>query len=169
MRILVAGFGNVLRGDDGVGVHVVQHLCGGGVPAEVELLEVGIGGIHLVQSLLDGAGALIVVDAMASGRPPGSVVVLVPDVTDPSDLGIHELRDRVADMHLANPSRALAVARGLGVLPEAVWLVGVEPVDEEAWGEALSPEVEAAVAVAAHEVREVVRGCGIRWPAPAGG
>lgn len=165
----MAGFGSVLRADDGVGVHVVQRLVEGGVPENVDVLEIGSGGIHLVQELLDETDALIVVDSLVSGRLPGSVAVVVPDVADPSLLGVHDLRDQVADMHLANPHRALTVARGLGVLPDKVWIVGVEPVEEGAWGEELSPPVAAAVAVATAQVREVVTAAGIPWPAPAEG
>lgn len=166
VRIVVAGFGNVLRGDDGVGVRVIEHLVGAPVPDGVELLEIGSGGIHLVQSLLDPTSALVVVDAVSLGRRPGSVVVMRPDVIDPKLLDIHERRDRVGDMHLANPDRALTVARGLGVLPGEVWLVGVEPTDDEAWGETLTEPVASAVRVAADQVRRTVSAAGIPWPAP---
>lgn len=166
MRIVVAGFGNVLRADDGVGVVVVQHLAQTEVPAGVELVEIGSAGIHLVQTLLDGADVLVVVDALAGGRDPGSVVVMRPDVADPSALGVHDLRDQVADMHLANPERALTVARGLGVLPADVWIVGVEPLDDEAWGEDLSAPVALSVPVAAAQVRELVTSAGTPWLCP---
>lgn len=166
MRIVVAGFGNELRSDDGVGLHVMAELGHGPVPAGVEILEIGSGGIHLVQALLDATDALIVVDALSSGRHPGSVVVLVPDVADALSMDVHERRDHTADMHLANPDRALTVARGLGVLPPRVWLVGVEPADDEAWGEQLSPAVAGAVPVAADQVRQLVTAAGIPWPAP---
>jgi len=168
VRIIVAGFGNVLRADDGVGVGVVQHLARHDAPDGVELIEIGSGGIHLVQCLLDGADALVVVDAMSAGRTPGTVMVVRPEITDPSTLGVHDLRDQVADMHLASPDRALAVARGLGVLPAVVWMVGIEPVDDQAWGESLSEPVASAVVVAADQVRELVSGAGIRWASPAG-
>lgn len=163
MRILVAGFGNVLRGDDGVGVRVIEHLARAPVPEGVELLDIGSGGIHLVQSLMDATSTLVVVDAVALGRPPGSIVVMRPEVVDPLLLDVHARRDRVGDMHLANPDRALSVARGIGVLPPDVWLVGVEPTDREAWGETLSPAVAGAVPVAAAHVRQTVSSAGVRW------
>ena len=53
MRTLVAGFGNVLRGDDGFGVAVVRQLeLSGSAPAGTVLLEVGTGGVALAQALL---------------------------------------------------------------------------------------------------------------------
>ena len=52
MRVLVAGMGNELRGDDGFGVAVTHLLEGRDLGAEVTVREFGIGGIHLVQELL---------------------------------------------------------------------------------------------------------------------
>ncbi|MGH7416600.1 MAG: hydrogenase maturation protease, partial [Candidatus Rokuibacteriota bacterium] len=106
MRTLVAGFGNVLRGDDGFGVAVIQRLqAEGSFGDEVELMEVGTGGLWMAQELLAGYGRLIVVDAMTRGGAPGQLYVEeVQSVTPASEV----------DLHLAVPSRALAVAQALG-------------------------------------------------------
>ena len=65
-RVLVAGMGNALRGDDGFGIEVVRRLNQrSDLPPEVRVIEVGIGGIPLVQELLDRYGLLIIVDAVA--------------------------------------------------------------------------------------------------------
>ncbi len=64
-RVLVAGMGNVLRRDDGFGVEVAQRLTRSAVlPGEVKIIEVGIGGVHLVQELMDGYEALVIIDAV---------------------------------------------------------------------------------------------------------
>ncbi len=52
MRVLIAGVGNVLHGDDGFGVEVVRTMQRGEVPDGVVLTETGIGGIALVQDLM---------------------------------------------------------------------------------------------------------------------
>jgi len=157
MRILVAGVGNVLRGDDGFGVAVAQRLIEREVPEEVEILDIGIGGIHLVQELFAGADALVVIDAVDLGNTPGTVVVQRPDIREiagPDDL---------ADVHYATPERALMFARGLDILPAEVWLVGGQVVDAERLGEGLSPELARAVDPAADEVRRLVRELGVDW------
>lgn len=164
MRIVVAGFGNVLRGDDGFGVAVVRHLQERDVPAGVEPLDIGIGGIHLVQRLLDPVDGLVVVDAIDVGRAPGTVVVLRPDVEDVRDLPWNERSDALADMHYATPERAFLLARGLGILPPSTVVVGCQPLDAGRLGEGLSTRVAAAVGVAADEVRRVVSGIGVAWP-----
>jgi hydrogenase maturation protease len=164
VRVIVAGVGNVLRGDDGFGVVVAQRLDTERPPPEVKVMDTGIGGIHLVQELLDRTDALIVVDAVDRGRAPGTVFVMRPDVEDVYELPLQERRDFLADMHYATPERALALARGLGVLPESVWIVGCQPADADRLGEGLSEPVAGAVEEAAREVRRLVTELGIAWP-----
>lgn len=162
-RVVVAGFGNVLRGDDGVGVAVSHRLLDDPVPDGVTVMDVGIGGIALVQELLEPADGLVVVDAVDLGRPPGTVLVIRPDVADVTALPVSAQRDALADMHLANPDRALALAAGMGLLPAETWLVGCQPQDADGLGEALSPRLAAAVGPAAAEVRRLVTDLGIPW------
>jgi hydrogenase maturation protease len=156
VRAIVACFGNVLRGDDGIGAAVADALRASPLPAGVRVLEVGIGGIHLVQELLSGADVLLVVDTVDLGRPAGTVVVQRPDVRDVAELPVHQRRDELADMHLASPERALMVARGLGVLPPATWIVGVQSTDTEEPRHGLSEAARRAVPVAAREVRRLL-------------
>ncbi len=163
MRVVVAGMGNVLRGDDGFGVAVAQRLEAVAAPEGVDLLELGIGGIHLVQELLEPTDGLVVVDAVELGRPPGTVAVIRPDVKDVSTMSLQERRDELADMHYATPSRALMLASALTILPKTVWIVGCQPQDADRLGEGLSPVVAAAVDPAAAEVRRLVSKLGIRW------
>lgn len=163
MRIVIAGFGNVLRSDDGFGVAVIEHLSEGVVPPGVELMDVGIGGIHLVQSLMDGADGLVLVDAVEVDRSPGTVVVVRPDVQDVRDLTPTARREQLADMHFATPDRALMLARSMDVLPDRTVVVGCQPVDPRTPGRELSGEVAAAVEPAAAEVRRVVTDLGIDW------
>ena len=152
VRGLVACFGNVLRGDDGFGAAVAAHLSEAALPATVRVLELGIGGIHLVHELTDEIELLVVVDAIDLGRPAGQVVVQRPDVVDVWTLSATERRDELADMHFAVPARALMLARALEVLPAQTWLVGCQLVDDETLGAELSPAVAAGVAPAGEEV-----------------
>jgi hydrogenase maturation protease len=71
------------------------------------------------------------VDAGDVGRPPGTVVLLDPDITDVRELGISERRDALADMHLATPQRAFTLARGLDVLPAVTLIVGCQHADAQ--------------------------------------
>lgn len=156
MKILVAGVGNVLQGDDGFGVEVVRVLMTRPQPDGVQLTETGIGGIALVQDLMEGYDACIVVDAVDRDRPPGTVMVIEPDIIDVHALRPEQRHDLLADMHLATPSRALMVARALGVLPARSWIVGCQPAEIETLHIGLSATVQAAVPVAVAEVERCV-------------
>ena len=146
MRILVAGMGNVLRRDDGFGVEVARRLMGTtDLPANVTIVEVGIGGISLVQELLDKYDALLVIDAIQRDGPPGKVYVLEAEVPDLNDLAEPVRRDFLADMHYTTPSRALILAKALGVLPRKVMIVGCQPAVCDDLGLGLSEPVASAV------------------------
>lgn len=147
-RTLIAGFGNVLRGDDGFGVEVLRRLAERGVASEsVELLDVGTGGIRLAQELMTPYDRLIIIDAATRGGIPGSVYTLVVD-------GVRKTRE--IDMHTAVPSRALEVAQALGPLPPQIYLVGCEPAVVDEWTTDLSPVVASAVDKAIYEVERLL-------------
>lgn len=145
-RVLVGCVGNVLRGDDGFGPAVAGRLA---LPDGARMVETGIGGIALLQELMEGWDGLVVVDAIDRGAEPGTVFRIVPDVGEP----VH-----VPDVHLANPERVLTTAKGMGVLPDQVVIVGCQPAEVDELGEGLSPAVERAVDVAAREVERTVQG-----------
>jgi len=153
-KVLVAGVGNQLRADDAFGVEVAHRLMTMDLPEGVKVVETGIGGIALVQELQEGYDALVVIDAVDRGRPPGHVMLILLDVPHVNDMEWGERYDFLADVHLATPERALIMSKALGVLPDDTLMVGCQPVDAETPGIPMSPEVTAAVEVA---VAEVVR------------
>lgn len=153
MTAIVACFGNVLRADDGVGIVVAERLVNDPRMAGARVIEVGIGGLRLVQELMaEDVELLLVVDAVDLGREPGAVVVQRPLVLDVSTLSVQQRRDELADTHLATPARALMMARGLGVLPESVLIIGVQTTDTDEPRVGLSASTARAVPVVIEEV-----------------
>lgn len=150
MRVVVAAFGNELRGDDGFGIAVLRRLeaCRPtpDSPA-VRFLEVGTAGLRLAQELLTPCDRLIIIDAMMRGGRPGTVYVLKVDDVSAA---------REVDMHLAVPAQAMSVAQALGALPPETYLVGCEPSDVDELTMELSDRVQAAVDVAAAQVRSLM-------------
>jgi hydrogenase maturation protease len=144
-RILVAGVGNVLRGDDGFGPAVTELL--GHLPEGAEVIETGTGGIALLQELMVGCDGLVLIDACDRGAAPGTVFVLEPDVPE----GEHE-----PDVHLANPDRVLTMAKTMGYLPDRVRIVGCQPQDMDEMCQGLSPCVQRALPFAVKMVEETV-------------
>ncbi len=144
-RVLVAGFGNVLRHDDAFGVVLAQRLRGEHLPAAVAIHEAGIAGLTVVQELFDGYDALVVLDAVDRGGIPGSLYELEASRPDVAALDDERRFDFFADMHYAEPGRAMALARALKVLPPRVVVVGCQVGEAEAYGIGFTPAVEAAL------------------------
>jgi len=147
---MVAGFGNVLRGDDGFGVEVVRRLQSAadeGASGETVYLEIGTGGIALAQALLTPFDRLVIVDAMVRGGAPGTLYVLEVE-------SVETLKS--VDMHMAVPSRALGLAQALGALPPEIFMVGCEPASVDDLDMELSSVVSQAVDGAIIAVRRLL-------------
>ena len=153
-RVLVAGVGNDLRQDDGFGIAVVRRFFEDGVPEGVEVFESGIAGIRMVQELMDGYEALVIVDATDREEEPGTVYLLEVEVPDPEELTEEGRQEFLADTHLTVPSKALTLARALDVLPPRVYILGCQP-KEHGLGMGLSEPVERGVAEATRRLREL--------------
>jgi hydrogenase maturation protease len=151
-RVLVAGMGNDLCQDDGFGIVAVRRFAAAGVPEGVRVVEPGSGGISLVQDLMDGYEALIIVDAVDRGGEPGTIYLLETAVPEFAELIEEEQRAFLGDMHATVPSRVLTLARALGVLPGVIYILGCQPVVYEL-GMGLSAPVERGVAQAVVRLR----------------
>ena len=145
-RVLVAGMGNVLRRDDGFGVEVARRLADDASLSDTaKVIEVGNGGIHLVQELMTGYDALVVIDAVERGTDPGTVHLLAADVPDLAEWSEDQRGDFLADTHYTTPAKAMILAKALGVLPPRVFILGCQPADAADLGIGLSKAVEEAV------------------------
>lgn len=160
-RTLVACVGNLLRHDDGFGVAVARELETRSLPDDVDLIETGIGGMTVVQTLMDGYRALVVVDAIEGDGPPGTLWVVEPEVEDPAAIDRDEWRGLFQNLHLAEPHRIFLLARSLGVLPPVVRIVGCQPADVDSMDEDLTPAVAAAVPLAADRVEAILAGLAV--------
>jgi hydrogenase maturation protease len=73
-RILIAGVGNLLLQDDGLGPHAIARLQAEyDFGDEVELLDIGTPGLDFVDYLV-GRDVLIMIDALSSGGEPGEML-----------------------------------------------------------------------------------------------
>ncbi|WP_327731932.1 hydrogenase maturation protease [Streptomyces sp. NBC_00487] len=156
-RTLVAGIGNIFLRDDGFGVETARRLSERDQPEHVEVVDIGVRGVHLAYQLLDGYDALVLVDATARGEAPGTLYVIEHEVAGPSPApGAPAL-----DGHRMTPDTVLALLGTLcagtgGRPPRRVLVVGCEPasVDE---GIGLSAPVSDAVPEAVRLIEELLR------------
>ena len=120
-QILVLGVGNILLRDEGIGVRVVEKLQQEyAFSPNVRLLDGGTLGLKLLEPITE-ADALIVVDAIISGQPPGTL----------ERLPLAVLRKRISiknSLHQLDLLETLAHAEFLESLPETV-IIGIEPED----------------------------------------
>ena len=91
-RVLVLGIGNLLMADEGVGVQVVRELEKMPLPPNVECMDGGTGGFHLLGPLQD-ADRILLIDACVDGQPVGSVRRLKPRFSSdyPRTLTAHDI------------------------------------------------------------------------------
>jgi hydrogenase maturation protease len=146
-KILIAGVGNELRQDDAFGIEFVRlWLKKSEASDQIKVMEVGIGGIHLVQELHYGYEILVMADAVEWGGPAGEVYFReVESISNIEEMPLDEKRAFLADMHYTNPMRALMLAKALKVLPEKVYILGCEAAQHDDFAIGMSNEVEAAI------------------------
>lgn len=96
---LVLGLGNVIMGDEGIGVHVVRALVQQSLPENVECLDGGTGGFVLLEPL-ENASRIFLVDATADENPIGTVTRTTPKFSrdypptlTAHDIGVKDLLD----------------------------------------------------------------------------
>jgi hydrogenase maturation protease len=129
--------------DDGLGLRLLKDFSSKGAAAE--FLDGGTPGLALL-AYLSNRRALIILDAVALGAPPGTVHVLKGDA-----IAAHH----AVAAHGSNALELLAAARLLGDLPPSVTIVGIDPACIRT-GVALSAEVEAAIPEAISHARSVL-------------
>jgi hydrogenase maturation protease len=153
-RILIAGIGNIFLGDDGFGVEVVRRLADCKLPDAVRVMDFGIRGLDLAYALQDGYETTILVDAYPSGRAPGTVTVVEPDVNEAI-----AAPGNFVEPHSMHPMNVLRMASAMRGPLKRVLLVGCEPEtlggDEGLMG--LSGPVEAAVEEAVNATEALVK------------
>ncbi len=146
-RVVVLGVGNVLLGDEGVGVHVVRELEKRDLPEGVRPIDGGTGGFNLI-GIIAEADTLIVVDTLSSDAEPGSIFRFTPDeVRQPGG-------SRHTSVHDIGLLDALELAAMSGYEPDTV-IFGVVP-ERIDWGMELSaPVKEALPRVLAAVIQEI--------------
>jgi hydrogenase maturation protease len=132
---LILGIGNLLMGDEGVGVHAISHLNVKRFPSTVQLLDGGTGGFHLL-ALFEEYDPIVIIDATMDGRTPGTVTLTEPRFASdfPKTLSAH-------DIGLRDLIESAALTRELPKL----YLIAVSIKEIRAMVTDLSPEVARAL------------------------
>lgn len=134
---LILGVGNIIRSDDGMGVHAARLLeRDPRVPVGVTILDGGTLGLELVPYASEACRVLFL-DAIRSGKTPGTIVRLT---------GAELLRMTGGwTAHQLGVADLIAALALVSAVPQDIVVLGVEPANTD-WGTSLSPAVEAALA-----------------------
>ena len=101
--ILVMGVGNYLMGDEGIGVHLIQHMSKSVLPPYIDILDGGTGGFLLL-NCFEAYPTIIFVDATMDGKPAGTISLIRPKFAAdfPAALSVHDvgLKDMIEAVYL---------------------------------------------------------------------
>lgn len=119
-RVTVIGLGNPLMGDDGLGILAVERLQRDfNVPATVDVVDGGTWGMRLMPTIED-AEALMLIDAIDVGMPPGTGI----------ELAREEIPRAFAlklSPHQIDVAEVLALSEVRGRLPDRMVAIGLQP------------------------------------------
>ncbi len=155
-QVVILGVGNVLMGDEGVGVHAVTALeAAFDFPENVRCVDGGTSTNELLGDL-EYLDHLIVLDAVRAGLEPAALVRLEGDA-------VPRVFTTKLSPHQVGISDLLATLTFLGRAPRRVLLLGVEPERLELDLE-LSPKVAARVPELVAQVLEELEKLGLAPP-----
>jgi len=133
-KILIAGIGNLLLTDEGIGVHIVQELSRLKLPENVELADIGTASFDLL-TFMQEKDKVIIIDALASDDKPGTLYRLSPE-----DL-ISGKRKLLTSLHQFGIPQVLNLIKQKDQKTEVV-IFGIVPKDYQTYGTDLTPELE---------------------------
>ena len=154
MKTLVLGLGNILMGDEGIGVYTVRALEQHKLPPNVECLDGGTGGFTLLEPL-QTADRIILIDAAADDSPVGTVTRTTPRFSRdyPPTLTAHDIGMKdLLDMFYIQGGEHEIVLYAITIDPH-------QPIRMS-----LSPEGAAAAEVAAQEILLELRATAVACP-----
>lgn len=156
---MLLGLGNLLLGDEGLGVHVVRRLATGyHCEPPITLIDGGTAGLELLPLFRDHA-RILMIDALDSDRPPGTVSLI-------RDQDIRRAIEVKLTLHHLGLAEVLALLELLDERPAELVLIGVAP-QRLALDLELSPGITAAIPAVIAAVQAVLTGWGVRLTVPS--
>ena len=130
------GVGNLLRRDDGAGVHVVNRLKR--LAPQIDAVDVAMGGVEILEAMR-GYDRVIMVDSITTGTEPGTIYRV--------NIAGGEEAPRFSSSHGVDLVTTLELGRMLmpGEMPPEQFLIGIEAEDTVNFSVSCTPRVEAAV------------------------
>ena len=117
---LLIGLGNLILGDEGIGVHAMRRLeAEYRFEPRVELIDGGTSGLDLLPLLKDQQ-RLLLIDALAADAPPGTIRII-------RNQAIRTALTEKVSLHHLGIADLLALAELLDYAPPEIVLIGIVP------------------------------------------
>jgi hydrogenase maturation protease len=168
MKTLVVGLGNPILGDDGVGWRIAEEVArrlpslsqeeprvrgaAHGPGMAVDVACVSLGGLNLMECLIDYERAILI-DSIGTGQHPIGAVYhfRLDDLYDPTS-------GHTTAAHDVSLMTAIQIGRSMGaVLPDRIEVVAIESPYIYDFSEELTPPVAAAVPQAVELVVDLLK------------
>lgn len=162
LDVLVLGVGNILWADEGFGVRCAERMAERyAPPAGVDFMDGGTQGLALVNDLAE-ARRILLFDAVDVGLEPAELVTVRGEDVPKFAVG------KKLSLHQTSMMELLALAEFMGGAPEAITLIGCQPVLLEDYGGGLTDAVAAQLDHAVDAAVAELTGWGFT-PAPVVG
>jgi hydrogenase maturation protease len=152
VKTIVVGLGNPILGDDGVGWQIAQELQQTqNIPSDVTIECQAVGGISLMESLIDYDRAIIIDAIITHQAQLGSVnLYTLEDLPDHTS-------GHMTSAHDTSLQDALKLGQTLGAhLPSEISIITVESQNVYEFSDILTPPVMAAIPCALKLIQELL-------------
>ena len=151
MKTLVFGIGNLLRSDDGVGLHVIESLRRENLGDAADLRE-GSTGLDILDAI-KGYNRIILVDAIRSNGEPGSIYKLsVEDFHNIETLHSFSTHLNMDFFTMLELGEKLFP----GQMPDDIIIVAIEADDTTTISDKCTPKVERAMPEAVRLIKTLL-------------
>lgn len=143
-RILIVGVGNLLLGDEGVGIHAVRELEKRSLPPYVDVVDGGTAGLNLLDLLISHE-RVIIIDAVDGGAQPGTVFRFSPEEI------VEDVERLPLSLHQMEVLNVLQLATYLGQPLPPIVVYGIQPETMD-WSTELSATLRSRLEELLHAV-----------------
>ncbi|TDQ59088.1 hydrogenase maturation protease [Mesocricetibacter intestinalis] len=120
MKPLILGVGNILLGDEGIGVRIVQELEGrADLLAHFDIIDGGTCGMELLDEMAKREH-LIIIDAVLANKAPGEIIIL-------HDEQVPTFFSRKISPHQLGICDVLSALKLTEESPKHLCLIGIQP------------------------------------------
>jgi len=120
-KVLVAGLGNPLMADEGVGVHIVRELEHRTERfPHVEFLDLGTGGLSVLHAMA-GRPKVVFIDCTFMDEPPGTIRRFTPEDAVSAKAAL------TTTAHASDLLQTIELSRALGECPDEIVIFGIQP------------------------------------------